>query len=88
MDGELLYLQQWLTNQTEFEKITDLLAEDITLQMGRPISSAKGEINGTLYRARYLIKAARDALKPLVQEEESSDSMKLEIVKQPLGVIA
>ncbi len=54
----------------------------------RPISSSKGEINGTLYRARYLIKVARDALKPAVQEDTSSDSMQLEIVKQPLGVIA
>ena len=53
----------------------------------RPISSAKGEINGTLYRARHLIKIARDSLKPIPQTDSDTEAVKKVIVKQPLGVI-
>lgn len=55
--------------------------------MFRPISSAKGEINGTLYRARHLIKIAKDCLKPVPQEELEGAQMKMMIVKQALGVV-
>jgi acyl-CoA reductase-like NAD-dependent aldehyde dehydrogenase len=53
----------------------------------RPISSAKGEIGGTLYRARHLIKVARDCLKPLPQTEFDTPDKKMVIVKQPIGVV-
>ena len=57
------------------------------LLIHRPISSAKGEINGTLYRARHLIKIARDSLKPIPQTDSDTEAVKKVIVKQPLGVI-
>jgi hypothetical protein len=53
----------------------------------RPISSAKGEIAGTLYRARHLIKIARDALKPIPQTDSDTEAVKKTIVKQPIGVV-
>lgn len=52
-----------------------------------PISSAKGEIAGTLYRARHLIKIARDALKPIPQTDNDTEAVKKVIVKQPIGVV-
>ncbi|CAD6566496.1 MAG: hypothetical protein TREMPRED_002660 [Tremellales sp. Tagirdzhanova-0007] len=85
LDERIAIAERWLA---EYEKMTDLMAEDLMLQMGRPISSGKGEINGTLYRARHLIKIARDSLKPVPLTETSNDAMKMMIVKQPLGVIA
>lgn len=54
---------------------------------GRPISSAKGEIGGALYRARHLIKIAKDCLKPLPQTEAETPDKKMFIVKQPVGVV-
>ena len=53
----------------------------------RPISSAKGEIGGTLYRARHLIKIARDSLKPVPQTDNDTEAVKKVIVKQPIGVV-
>ncbi|RSH93446.1 hypothetical protein EHS25_007802 [Saitozyma podzolica] len=43
LDERLAIAEKWLV---EFEGMTDLLAEDIAIQMGRPISSCKGEIGG------------------------------------------
>jgi acyl-CoA reductase-like NAD-dependent aldehyde dehydrogenase len=55
--------------------------------MNRPISSTKGEITGTIYRAKHLIKIAQDCLKPVVQEDNGGPH-KMMIVKQPIGVVA
>ena len=63
------------------------MAEDISLQMGRPISSTKGEISGTLYRARHLISIARECLAPIPQESAKDGPFNMTIVKQPLGVV-
>lgn len=38
------------------------IAEDISRQMGRPLSQAQGEINGLLERAHYMIEVAEEAL--------------------------
>ncbi|KAL7424871.1 hypothetical protein Q5752_000557 [Cryptotrichosporon argae] len=84
LDERIAIAEKWLV---EFEKLTDLLAEDITLEMGRPISSSKGEIAGTLYRARHLIKIARDCLKPIPQTDTDTEANKRMIIKQPLGVV-
>jgi acyl-CoA reductase-like NAD-dependent aldehyde dehydrogenase len=59
----------------------------LTWSLFRPISSTKGEIAGTLYRARHLIKIARNCLKPIPQEDETNGRMKMMIVKEPIGVI-
>lgn len=56
--------------------------------MGRPVGSSRGEINGTLYRARHLIKIARESLAPIPQTATDDEANKREIVKQPLGVVA
>ncbi|KAL1408214.1 hypothetical protein Q8F55_005019 [Vanrija albida] len=85
LDKRIAIAEKWLT---EFESLTDLLAEDIALQMGRPVGSSRGEINGTLYRARHLIKIARESLAPIPQTATDDEANKREIVKQPLGVVA
>ncbi|ORY34867.1 putative aldehyde dehydrogenase [Naematelia encephala] len=84
LDERIAVAEKWLV---EFEKLTDLMAEDISLSMGRPISSCKGEVGGTLYRARHLIKIARDCLRAVPQDDASTDALKMIIVKQPIGVI-
>lgn len=52
-----------------------------------PLGQCKGEINGTLYRARHLVKIAKEALAPIPQTETDDEANKRYIVKQPLGVV-
>lgn len=74
--------------QTEFEKMKDVLAEEITLQMGRPISQTPGEITGTLGRAKHLISIARESLADIPQTDTDTDALKRTIRREPLGVVA
>lgn len=61
------------------------IAEQITWQMGRPISQAGGEVDGVIERATAMVKMAEQALQPLVIEQ--SDSQQRFIEKQPLGTV-
>ncbi|KAI5449026.1 hypothetical protein NCC49_005676 [Naganishia albida] len=85
LDERLAIAEKWIV---EFEKMKDVLAEEITLQMGRPISQAPGEITGTLGRARHLIDIARDSLKEIPQTETDTEALKRVIRREPLGVVA
>ncbi len=60
------------------------LAEEITIQMGRPILYTPGEIAGTEERARYMIDIAQQALTNI---EINNDSNKRYIRKVPLGIV-
>ena len=61
------------------------IAEEITWQMGRPLSQSPGEVNGFQDRANYMIDIAEDALK--LHEVEDNDASKRWIARTPLGVI-
>ncbi|WVR08209.1 hypothetical protein IAU60_005256 [Kwoniella sp. DSM 27419] len=84
LDERINIARKWLT---EFEKIGDVACEDISTQMGRPISSCKGEINGTLWRAGHIIDIAEQCLAPIPQEKPPVEGVEKYIVKQPLGVV-
>lgn len=62
------------------------IAEEITRQMGRPLSQSPGEMRGFEERARYLIDAAPKALADIVPEEK--DGFKRYIKRMPLGIVA
>jgi acyl-CoA reductase-like NAD-dependent aldehyde dehydrogenase len=62
-----------------------VIAKDISLQMGRPISQAPGEINGLLERANYLCSVAEKALSEMELPEKPN--FERAIVREPLGVI-
>lgn len=40
-----------------------------------------------MYRARHLIKIAKDCLKPVPQTDDDTEAVKKVIVKQPIGVV-
>jgi acyl-CoA reductase-like NAD-dependent aldehyde dehydrogenase len=61
------------------------IAKDISLQMGRPIAQAPGEINGLLERANYLCSVAEDALSDMALPEKPN--FERAILREPLGVI-
>lgn len=75
------------SSQKEFEALTPVLAEEITLQMGRPISQGPGEIKGTLGRARHLVDIAESSLKNEELTESDLPGFKRYIKREPLGVV-
>ncbi|KAI1352355.1 aldehyde dehydrogenase [Xylaria sp. FL0043] len=67
------------------EKQKDQLAEEITVQMGRPISYTGAEITTALKRADYLVKISEDTLKDTPGEPEKG--FKRFIRKVPVGPV-
>ncbi|OZJ06441.1 hypothetical protein BZG36_00599 [Bifiguratus adelaidae] len=67
-----------------FESKASEIAEAISKQMGRPIKFAKGEVSGTLQRARYMTSVANECLADM--EFEDSKNFKRFIRKEPLGL--
>ena len=62
------------------------ISEEISRQMGRPISQSGFEVNGFKERAEYLLKIADESLAPYCPEELEGFERCIE--KEPLGVIA
>ncbi len=63
----------------------DLLAREITIQMGRPISQSPGELDGMAYRARHMLNIAQETLSD--QRETAPDGHDYFMRRQPLGVV-
>ena len=64
----------------------DAIAEEITWQMGRPLSQSPGEIDGFMERARYMMSIAEEFLSPYRPEEKIGFERWVEHV--PLGIVA
>jgi acyl-CoA reductase-like NAD-dependent aldehyde dehydrogenase len=63
----------------------DTIAEEISWQMGRPVSQAPGEVRGFEERSRHMVRIAADALGD-VQVEEKAGFTRF-IRRDPLGVV-
>lgn len=63
----------------------DDIASEITWQMGRPVKYAAGEVAGFEERARYMIEASSEALKPVTIPEK--EGFTRYICKEALGVV-
>ena len=61
------------------------IAEELTWQMGRPISQAPGEVAGFEERARYMIEIADSALADI--KPEAKDGFTRYIKREALGVV-
>ncbi|MCP4471137.1 MAG: aldehyde dehydrogenase family protein [Gammaproteobacteria bacterium] len=61
------------------------IAEELTWQMGRPVSQAPGEVGGFEERARHMIAIADDALADL--KPEAKEGFTRYIRREPLGVV-
>ncbi|MFL5322211.1 MAG: aldehyde dehydrogenase family protein, partial [Myxococcaceae bacterium] len=68
----------------QMEKRTDEIALEITRQMGKPLSQAKGEVGGMAGRLRHMAGIAKESLADVVLPKENFDRR---IVKEPLGVV-
>ena len=67
------------------ENRQDVLARELTEQMGRPIAYAAKEITTAITRGRYLVKISEDALKDTPGEPEKN--FKRYIRKVPIGPV-
>ena len=65
---------------------SDAIAEELTWQMGRPISQGPGEVRGFEERARYMIEAAPRALADVAIEPK--EGFTRFIKREALGVVA
>ncbi len=68
-----------------FEIHREAIAQDIALQMGRPIRHAHNEINGFFERANYLCEVAKSALAPVILPKKHHLERRIE--QAPLGAI-
>ncbi len=68
-----------------FRKNIETIAEDITLQMGKPLSQSKNEVQGMIQRAEVLCRLSIDALKD-ISLPELTDFIRF-IRREPLGVV-
>ena len=64
---------------------SEAIAEELTWQMGRPISQAPGEVAGFEERARYMIEIADSALADV--KPAAKDGFTRYIKREPLGVV-
>ncbi|ATB46687.1 aldehyde dehydrogenase family protein [Corallococcus macrosporus] len=67
------------------EKDTESIARDITRQMGKPLSQARGEVAGMAGRLRHMAAIAAESLADIVLPPK--DGFERRIAKEPLGVV-
>ena len=63
----------------------DTIAQDITLQMGKPLSQSRNEVKGTIHRAEICCSLAEDALKDISLPEK--EGFQRFIRRESLGVV-
>lgn len=61
------------------------VAQDITRQMGKPLSHASGEVGGMIQRARHMASIAEEALEEEVLPE--MDGFYRSISREPVGIV-
>ncbi|MGS2723927.1 aldehyde dehydrogenase family protein [Porticoccus sp. GXU_MW_L64] len=63
----------------------DEIAQELSLQMGRPIAYAGGEVDGLAERANHMIDIAEQALAPIQLPEKPGFQRRIQ--REPLGVV-
>jgi len=68
-----------------FREASDEIARDVTVQMGKPITEARREVDGMLGRADHMLSIAEEALAPELLP--AVDRLHRRIEHEPLGVV-
>ena len=68
-----------------FEDNIESIAQDITLQMGKPIKEARNEVKGMIQRSQVVCGLAEDSLKDINLPKQ--EGFKRFIHREPLGVV-
>ncbi|EJT98121.1 NAD-aldehyde dehydrogenase [Dacryopinax primogenitus] len=72
---------------TEFEAQKDRIAQELSVQMGRPIRYTAGEVRGTLERAEYMLSIAEECLGDVDLTASDKPGFHRYIKREPLGVV-
>lgn len=70
----------------EMKKNADVIAKELTIQMGRPLSQTPGELRGFLERGNHLVSVAEDALKDVPLKDTDKPGFRRYIRRVPFGV--
>jgi acyl-CoA reductase-like NAD-dependent aldehyde dehydrogenase len=68
-----------------FRDHAEEIAREITLQMGKPITQARGEVKTFFDRAEYMLSIAKDTLAPEIVPAKAGFHLRIE--QAPLGVV-
>ena len=68
----------------EFKRHGDAIAREITLQMGKPLAQAAGEIGGVVQRSRHMCSIAEAMLAP--ETLDGGDGITRRITRVPAGI--
>ena len=68
-----------------FVQQTDKIAQDITLQIGRPLIFSPGEVKGLEERGRYMLGCAEEILSPY--QPAGKNGFNRFIAREPLGIV-
>ena len=68
-----------------FREHSEEIARDITLQMGKPLAQARGELKTFFHRAEHMISIAKETLGPEILPAEPNFHLRIE--HAPLGVV-
>ncbi|TFK43101.1 NAD-aldehyde dehydrogenase [Crucibulum laeve] len=71
----------------EFQKMSEEIPLELTLQMGRPVSQGAGEIRGFLERANYLLSIATSSLADIPLTDTDKPGFRRYIKRTPIGVV-
>jgi acyl-CoA reductase-like NAD-dependent aldehyde dehydrogenase len=70
---------------SEFLGASDKIAREISLQMGKPVGQAQGEVKTAIVRARYMMSLAREALAD--ESLPPLEGFSRKISQEPVGVV-
>ncbi|KAH7923585.1 aldehyde dehydrogenase [Leucogyrophana mollusca] len=71
----------------EFSKHGHEIPEELTKQMGRPVSQVPGEVRGFLSRAAYMLSIAESSLSDVSLKDTDLPGFRRYIKREPLGVV-
>ncbi|THH18080.1 hypothetical protein EW146_g2840 [Bondarzewia mesenterica] len=71
----------------EFQKMSDEIPLELTMQMGRPVSQSPGEIRGFLERAKYMLSIAESSLSDVQLKDTDKPGFRRFIRRAPHGVV-
>jgi acyl-CoA reductase-like NAD-dependent aldehyde dehydrogenase len=76
---------EWFSWCTEFAKEKENIALDVSKQMGKPLSQARGEVDTAIKRARAIIEMSQTVLAEDIITP--ADGLLRKITKEPIGVV-
>ena len=76
------YIEKFIT---AFENAKERISEELTWQMGRPVTQTPGEVGGTIERAKGMLSLAEKSLADVLVDEKPGFNRYIK--KEPIGVI-